>query len=142
MATKITTEPVSAALLSRDTAYPECGALCSFEGVVRNHHGGRAVLKLNYEAFVPMAESELKRLKDEIESEWPMCHVRMSHRIGALEIGDTAVAIVVWAPHRAEAFDACEAAIDRLKKRLPVWKREFYADGTTSWVVCEHGRPT
>lgn len=115
---------------------PDCGAVCAFEGVVRNHHKGKCVQKLIYEAYEPMAERVLAQLKREIETEWPDCHVAVRHRIGELKIRDVAVAIVVRAPHRREAFLACQAMIDRIKQRVPIWKREFYKDGTEAWVGC------
>lgn len=118
--------------------HPECGGLCTFEGIVRNHHGGRGVKYLEYEAYTSMAVKELQTLKSEIMQEWPMIHVEVRHRIGRLKIGDVAVAIAVWAPHRREAFAACEAMIDRIKNRVPIWKHEFYEDGTDQWVMCTH----
>lgn len=135
----ITKEKISTSELSLSESYPECGGVCSFEGVVRNHHEGKEVLRLNYEAYEPMAEKVLKQLKLEIESEWSACHVAVRHRYGELEIGDVAVAIVVWAPHRAEAFAACQAMINRIKKRVPIWKQEFYGDGSFEWVACHCG---
>lgn len=134
----ITSEPISAAQLSSTRNYPECGALVTFDGIVRNHHEGKSVLRLEYEAYVPMAEKVLATINREIESEWPGAHALAVHRMGALAIGDVAVAIAVWTMHRAEAFAACKAYIDRIKKRVPVWKKEFYADETFAWVRCHH----
>lgn len=134
----IKSEKISAQDMVMADNHPECGGLCTFEGLVRNHHQGKNVTKLIYEAYVPMAESELSRLKNQIREEWPMCHVAVNHRIGEMQIGDVAVAIAVWAPHRHEAFVACEALIDRIKKTVPIWKQEFYTDGTKNWVLCSH----
>lgn len=136
----LTQDVISAAdLVARRTrAYPECGGLCTFEGIVRNHHEGLSVDHLVYEAYAPMAVKELLLLQCEIEQEWPEVHVQVRHRIGKLLLGDVAVAIAVWAPHRREAFAACEAMIDRIKKRVPIWKHEFYTDGTDQWVMCTH----
>ena len=134
----ITTEPISAAQLASTRNYPECGALVTFDGVVRNHHEGKSVLRLEYEAYVPMAGKVMAAIASEIEREWPGAHALAVHRMGALAIGDVAVAIAVWTPHRAEAFTACKAYIDRIKKRVPVWKKEFYADETFAWVRCHH----
>lgn len=139
MGIQLTNAPISAQRLRDEMDYPECGGLCSFEGVVRNHHGGRKVASLAYEAYEPMADLELTKLVREIESEWAGCHVRVVHRLGHLKIGEVAVAIVTAAPHRREAFAACEAMIDQIKRRVPIWKMEFYDDGGESWVVCEHG---
>lgn len=118
--------------------HPDCGALCSFEGCVRNHHQGRRVQKLIYQAYPKMAELELLRIQEEVQKEWPGIYVRVRHRIGELQVGDVAVVVLVWAPHRYEGFRACEAVIDRIKARVPIWKKEFYEDGTTDWVACHH----
>ena len=85
-----------------------------------------------------MAAKVLQELIAEIQREWVDCAVTVSHRIGTLQIGDVAVAIAVWAPHRREAFKACEAMIDRIKQRVPIWKHESYQDGTKQWVRCDH----
>ena len=134
----ITKEPICVGNLKDQMTFPDCGAICTFEGTVRNHHRGRSVRKLGYQAYGPMAEKEMEKLKTEIQKEWPKSRVNIIHRIGELQIGDVAVAIVVWAPHRKEAFRACEAAIDRLKKRVPIWKKEFYDDGKAEWTQCRH----
>lgn len=130
----ITKEVISVENLKNKDAFPDCGALCTFEGVVRNHHNGKSVKKIDYQAYEPMAEKEIAQLKEEIQKEWTGCRVRIIHRIGELQIGDIAVAIVVWAPHRREAFRACEATIDRLKKRVPIWKKEFYQEETEKYL--------
>lgn len=134
----VTKNKISAQDLTVEHRYPECGGLCCFEGLVRNHHEGKSVTKLFYEAYEPMAELEIEKLKNKIETEWPECHVAVKHRVGEMNIGDVAVAISVWAPHRHEAFVACESLINRIKKRVPIWKHEFYADGTHAWVACHH----
>lgn len=132
----VTSLKISAEDLKAKVFRPHCGAVCSFEGVVRDHHQGKTVIKIIYEAYGPMAEKTLAQLKKEIEGEWPSCAVAVKHRVGELHVGDVAVAIVVWSPHRAEAFAACHALIDRIKKRTPIWKKEFYADGRHEWVEC------
>lgn len=139
MTTAVTRDKVSAENLRRTQAFPACGAVCSFEGVVRNHHEGRSVAKLEYEAYAPLAEKILANIVHDAEQRWPGCQVSAMHRIGRLEIGDVTVAITVWAPHRKEAFIACEWVIDRIKQILPVWKKEFYVDGSTAWIMCQHG---
>lgn len=140
MTKRITTETISVRALVEAGAgeHPECGGLCTFEGIVRNHHGGKSVNHLVYETYEPMAEKELQKLIDEIVSEWTDVKIQVLHRHGRLSIGDVAVAIAAWAPHRREAFRACEAMIERIKKRLPMWKHEFYGDGTDKWVMCLH----
>jgi len=112
---------------------PDRGAVTSFLGLVRDHHGGREVTRLEYSAYAPMAEAECARIVAEAEARWPV-RVALEHRIGALEIGDAAVAIAAGAAHREESFAACRFVIEEVKRRVPIWKKEFYADGTITWV--------
>jgi molybdopterin synthase catalytic subunit len=112
---------------------PERGGIASFLGTVRNHHRGREVLRLEYSAYEPMAEAECGRIIREAESRWNVA-VALRHRVGNLEIGDTAVAIAAASAHRDEAFLACRYVIEEVKQRVPIWKREVYADGTVEWV--------
>jgi molybdopterin synthase catalytic subunit len=110
-----------------------CGGLCTFLGVVRATHRGRRVRYLEYEAFEPLAMNVFRQIDTEIEREWPHAVLAIHHRIGRLEIGEASVAIVVGAAHRAEAFQACRYAIERVKQVAPVWKHEFFEDGD-AWV--------
>jgi molybdopterin synthase catalytic subunit len=119
---------VTAAVASLDT-----GGVVTFTGLVRRTSGGRAVDRLEYEAYREMVEKVLALLCDEIEAEIPGARVAVEHRIGALGLGDAAVVIAAAAPHRAEAFAACRAMIDRLKERAPIWKKEIGPDGA-EWV--------
>jgi len=112
---------------------PERGGVVTFHGLVRDHHAGRRVLRLEYHAYAPMVEAECGRIMAEAEDRWP-CRVILRHRTGGLAIGDTAIAIVTAAAHRGEAFDACRYVIEAVKRRVPIWKREYYADGTEAWV--------
>lgn len=112
---------------------PAAGAVVTFVGTVRDSSDGRPVVRLEYEAYVDMAERVFTQLCEEIENELPGTRLALEHRAGALEVGDVAVAIAAAAPHRAEAFRACEALIDRLKAAAPIWKKEFGPDGS-SWV--------
>lgn len=112
---------------------PSRGGVACFLGTVRDHHGGRKVLRLEYSAYIPMAEAELARIVAEAESRWDVA-VAVRHRIGRLEIGDAAVAVAVASAHRDEAFVACRYVIEEVKRRAPIWKREVYADGTVEWV--------
>ena len=109
------------------------GAVVSFVGVVRDHHAGRAVVRLEYSAYEPMADAECARILAEAADRWPVT-ARVEHRIGTLAIGEAAVVVAVAGAHRGEAFDACRWIIEEVKRRVPVWKREEYADGTTAWV--------
>jgi molybdopterin synthase catalytic subunit len=112
---------------------PDRGGVASFLGTVRNHHGGREVLRLEYHAYEPMAEAECARIVAETESRWPVT-VALRHRLGALEVGETAVAVVAAAAHRDAAFAACRYVIEELKRRVPIWKREVFTDGQVEWV--------
>lgn len=129
----LTSAPIDLAALVSAVEAPERGGIAAFTGLVRNHHGGRAVLRLDYTAYGPMAEAECGRIVGEAQTRWPVA-VALQHRIGSLAIGDAAVAIVVGSPHRDDAFAACRYLIDEIKRRVPIWKREFYADGTVAWV--------
>ena len=119
--------------LLRAVQSPEHGGIACFLGTVRNHHGGREVLRLEYSAYGPMVEAECARIVVEAEARWQVA-VALRHRIGRLEIGDTAVAVVAASAHRDEAFVACRHVIEELKRRVPIWKREVFADGTVEWV--------
>ena len=111
----------------------ERGGIVTFTGVVRRHGHHGEVVRLIYEAYVEMAEQVLAEIAEEIEREWPGVHVAIHHRVGSLAVGETAVVIAAAAPHRAEAFEACRAAIDRLKRRAPIWKKEIGTKGE-EWI--------
>jgi molybdopterin synthase catalytic subunit len=111
----------------------QAGGLVTFTGQVRDHSQGKAVVRLEYEAYPAMAEKVFVELCEEIERELPGTRLALEHRVGRLEVGDIAVVIAAAAPHRGEAFAACQAMIDRLKQRAPIWKKEFSPDGS-SWV--------
>jgi molybdopterin converting factor subunit 1 len=112
---------------------PGMGGIVTFTGMVRRHSRGIVVDHLEYEAYAPMAVREMTRLCDEIEAEIAGTQLAVEHRVGRLQIGDIAVVIAAAAPHRAEAFTACRAMIDRLKDRVPIWKKEVGEDGA-EWV--------
>ena len=109
------------------------GGIVTFAGNVRSESRGRRVLRLEYEAYVPMADAQLRRIEREIEQRWPGCRAAILHRIGILDVGETAVVIAVAAPHRKAAFEGCSHAIERLKQDVPIWKREVFEDGS-AWV--------
>ncbi len=117
------------------------GAFASFEGRVRNVNDGRSVLSLDYEAYTPLAEKEGERILAEARAKFPILSAACAQRTGALAPGDLAVWVGVTAAHRSAAFDACRYVIDELKKRVPVWKREHYADGSSGWVNSATGEP-
>ena len=109
------------------------GGVVTFSGAVRDQTRGKQVVGLDYEAYVPMAERKLAEIGQEVERAWPGVQLAIVHRVGALVPGDLAVVIAASAPHRKEAFRACERAIDRLKEDVPIWKKERYQDGAV-WV--------
>lgn len=126
--------PAPAVLLPPDDR--ACGGLVAFEGRVRDHSHDRVVTGLDYEAYPEMALTEGRRIVAEAEARFAPVRVAAAHRHGALGPGEVSVVVVAAAPHRAEAFAACRWVIDEIKSRLPVWKREHYADGTADWVGC------
>ena len=113
---------------------PSDGALCLFLGVVRNENDGLPTTSIQYEAYGPMAEAEMARIADALARDFPTVKIRMQHRVGLLAVGEASVAIAAVSPHRAEAFAACRAAIDRVKATVPIWKKEFHPDGSSGWV--------
>ena len=115
--------------------YPECGGIGIFIGTVRNHHEGRAVKSLKYTAYKPIAEKMIREIEQEIQRKYSVSYVQVVHRIGSLGIGDKAIIAVAYAAHRKEAFMACEEAVERVKHEVPVWKEEFYLDGTSQYVA-------
>lgn len=112
---------------------PDRGAIATFAGLVRDHHAGRAVRSLGYSAYAPMAEAACATIVAEAEARFG-ARVALAHRTGELAIGDTAVLVVAAAAHRGAAFDAVRWTIDEVKARVPIWKRERYADGSEAWV--------
>ena len=126
---RLTRDPIHASELSQQLRAPEDGAVVIFEGIVRNHSQGRATLFLEYEAYEPMAIQKMEELGYEAKQRFAIDGVGMIHRLGRLQIGETSVAIIVTAAHRRPAFEACQFAIDRLKQIVPIWKKEYFADG-------------
>ena len=114
-------------------SHPGAGAVLTFHGVTRDNFDGRPVTGLSYEAYGPMAVSEMEKIRDELAARWPGARVAMVHRLGALDVGEVSVVISVSTPHRAACYAASRYAIDELKARVPVWKKEHYADGDADW---------
>jgi molybdopterin synthase catalytic subunit len=129
----ISEHPLDPDEVARRVAGPERGGVVTFVGAVRDHARGHSIRFLEYEAYAPMAEREMERIASEAAERWPGVRVAMAHRVGHLEVGEAAVVIVAAAPHRAEAFEACRFAIDTLKERVPIWKKEVAKDGAY-WV--------
>jgi adenylyltransferase/sulfurtransferase len=130
--------PIDAAALGVALARPDAGGFATFEGRVRNRNEGRAVTGLEYEAFEALAVAEGEHVVAEAVARHGALSARCVHRVGRLEVGDVAIWVGVAAPHRAEAFAACREIIDAVKHRLPIWKKEHYADGDSDWVNCAH----
>lgn len=128
---RLVRDPIDVAALH--ATLPQDGALCLFLGVVRNENGGRPVRHLEYEAYEEMALPLMQEIESETRRRWPVTDVRMVHRLGRLEIGEPSVAVAVCSPHRDEAFAACRFAIDTLKAKVPIWKKEFYVEGE-AWL--------
>jgi molybdopterin synthase catalytic subunit/molybdopterin converting factor small subunit len=118
-------------------AHPAAGGVSLFVGVVRDHADGKPVARLDYEAHPTMAEQELRRVLTEVAAEQPDVRVGTVHRVGELQVGDLAIVVGASAPHRAEALAACRAAIERIKQRVPIWKKEWAPDGSAGWVNLE-----
>ena len=129
----LTRLPIPTADLARQQKAPKDGAVVVFEGVVRNHSKGRRALYLEYIAYEPMALRKMEEIGEEARRKFEIDHIGMMHRLGRLEIGETSVAIIATAAHRGAAFGACQWAIDRLKETVPIWKKEYFADGS-AWA--------
>jgi molybdopterin synthase catalytic subunit len=114
-----------------------CGAYVQFDGWVRDHNEGQQVLRLEYEVYEPLAVSEGIRIIAEARQKYGVSRACAIHRSGLLELSDVAVVVGVSSPHRGEAFDACRYIIDQAKVRLPIWKKEYYANGNAEWVNCQ-----
>jgi MoaE-MoaD fusion protein len=122
-------EPIDMAALARHVRAPEDGAIVTFDGFVRNQSHNRPALYLDYESYESMALAKMREIGAQLHEKYHIHRVALAHRLGRLEIGETSVFIAVSAPHRAAAFDACRFAIDTLKRNVPIWKREYFADG-------------
>ena len=130
---ELSDEPLSLDAAYRFTQDPACGGLAFFVGTVRNHSKGQAVVRLDFEAYGPMAVKELQKIADAALAQFGVERIYVSHREGTLEIGEVAVIIGVASHHRKAAFAACEYVIDTLKETVPIWKKEFLPDGSY-WV--------
>ncbi len=130
---RITRERIDARRLAEALQRPEDGAVVVFEGVVRNNSQGRATTYLEYECYEEMARARMEQIGREIAGQFAIGRIGMIHRLGRLEIGEASVAVIATAPHRKPAFDAAFEGINRLKREVPIWKKEHFADGAV-WV--------
>ncbi len=135
----IVEQAIDAAAVEALVAHPSAGAVVRFDGVVRDHNEGRAVTKLEYEAYGSMAALEMERIAEEIVRELPSVRLAAHHRVGALAVGEPAIVCAASSAHRSEAFEACRRLIDRIKERVPIWKREHGPDGPY-WVGWQDAR--
>jgi MoaE-MoaD fusion protein len=122
-------DPIDPAPLVRHVRTAVDGAVATFDGCVRNQSHGRATLYLDYEAYESMALAKMREIATELHAKFAIDRVAIAHRLGRLGIGETSVFIAISAPHRAAAFDGCRFAIDTLKRTVPIWKKEYFADG-------------
>ena len=133
---RIIRSPILIEPLVSQLQQPEDGAVVVFDGIVRNQSQGRKTLYLEYEGYEPMALKKMREIEEIVRNRWPVNRIGIVHRLGRLEIGEASVVIVVTSAHRKVAFEACQYIIDTLKKTVPIWKKEFFADGEV-WVEGE-----
>lgn len=131
---RLTHDPIDYTALTESVRSNAAGAVVLFLGTVREMTDGRQTTALDYEAFPQMVEAKLEELLVEARNKWPIVQAAISHRLGRLELGDVSVAVAVSTPHRQQAFEAGRHLIDRLKEVVPIWKKEYWADGSAEWV--------
>ena len=126
--------PLDPGRLLAEASRPDCGAIVLFLGTTRDHHAGRRVERLFYEAYRPMALAALEQIESDAVEQHEVASCRIVHRLGGVPIAEASVAVVVAAAHRSAAFEACRWAMDRVKHTAPIWKQEHYAGGDSAWV--------
>ena len=131
---RLTNDPIDYGTLTESVRRPNCGAVVTFLGTVRDLTGEEITVALDYDAYAPMAEKKMAEIESDTRQRWPVGDMMMVHRLGHLAVGDVSVAVAVSCHHRAQAFEACRYAIDRLKELVPIWKKENWADGSSEWV--------
>lgn len=129
-------EPLSVAAHANLVGNDAAGAVVTFDGVVRDHDGGRSVLSLNYHGHPSANDVIVKVTEDLVAEREGVRAVAVSHRVGSLAIGDSALVVAVAAEHRKQAFSACSDLVDEIKRQLPVWKHQKFGDGSEEWVNC------
>ena len=130
----ISDRPIDPGDVVPDDVDPTSGAVVTFTGVVRNHNERRPVTGMFYECYGEMAEQEIASLIEDVRARFPVRSVLVRHRVGEIPVGDISLLVVVSSAHRRAAFDACQAIIDDVKRRVPIWKKEYYEDGTAKWL--------
>lgn len=130
----IRSEALSSDELIAAVADPAAGATATFLGVVRNHHKGQAIARLEYEAHPTLAEAEMRRVLEVLCTKHDGVRIAAAHRVGSLSVGEVAIVVAVSSAHRAEAFELCRAAVDGIKETVPIWKKEWGVDGESTWV--------
>jgi molybdopterin synthase catalytic subunit len=133
-AERITKKKLDAGAIVASIGAPGVGGSVLFIGTVRDNSEAGKVDRIFYDAYPPMAEKKLIEIEEDVARKWPMVSIRLQHRIGELKVGDVSVAVAASAPHRAESFEACRYAIERIKREAPIWKKERLADGSEAWV--------
>jgi molybdopterin synthase catalytic subunit len=131
---RLTNDVIDYHALTESVRLSHAGAVVTFLGTVRDSTDGKETIALEYQAYKGMAAAKLAEIEADTRARWPVGEIAMVHRLGRLEVGEISVAVAVSCPHRAQAFDACRHAIDRLKELVPIWKKENWADGATEWV--------
>lgn len=138
MTFKLSPTPFNPLELLENLTAPGAGAFNCFDGRVRDSNDGKTVVALEYEAYAPLCENEARKIFREARNAFDIIDIQVAHRIGKLRVGETAVWIGVLAAHRNDSFSACRYVIDELKKRLPIWKKEYYSNGDSGWICCIH----
>lgn len=133
---QITEQPLDPDRITSQVRQTTNGAVVTFLGTTRLFSEGKRVVKLEYEAYEPMARKKLEDIMQEMRAEFGVVDIAIAHRIGPVDIGEISLVVAVAAPHRREAFLACHKIVDRLKETVPIWKKEFFEDGSR-WVACE-----
>ena len=132
-AIRITRDELDPGAVAADVGHPGAGAVVTFIGTTRDNTAGRKVLRLEYEAYRPMADEQLRRVADEMLERWDLRGVAIHHRLGRVDVGEASLVVAASSQHRKDAFEACHFSIDRIKQIVPIWKKEFFEGGEV-WV--------
>ncbi len=135
---QITTDPIDVSAVVNSVKADQAGGIDVFIGTTRDRSKGRSVVKLEYEAYIPMATKCLDEIAQEARRRWNLQATSIVHRVGMVAVGEASVVIAVSSAHRDEAFQACRFLIDRLKEVVPIWKREYFSDGAIEWSRQSH----